>query len=225
MKIVAIIWFCLGIIASAGTLKFEQSTIDADLGLKDKSVSRDFKFTNKTSETVKIRSADAGCSCMEITIADGKMSYAPGESGVIRATFAAGTFQGLVEKPIHIWLEGDPDEKPSTSIMLRVNVPIIIAVEPKTVKWDVGDKVATKIIDVKMNYEKPINITKIGSSRDSFTAELVTVEKGKHYQIKVTPKSTDGPVLSIIRINTDVDVKSQQIQQGYAIVKAPIKKR
>lgn len=224
MKTVAIIWYCLGILASAGALKFEKSTIDADLGIKDESIVQDFKFTNSSSEAIKIRSADAGCSCMEVTIADGKLSYAPGESGVIRAVFDVGTFQGTVQKPIHIWLDGDPDEKPSASIMLRVHVPVIIAVEPKTLKWEVGEESATKTMDVKMNYEKPIHVTGISTSNENFETKLVAVEKGKHYQIQITPKVTDSPALSIVRINTDVDVKKQKLQQGFAVVKVPTKK-
>lgn len=224
MKTLATFFLLLAALSAHAELKFETPIIDADAGLNDATLVRDFKFTNMGTKPVKITQADAGCSCLAIQVAGGKFTYAPGDTGTIRATFSIGNFQGAVEKAIFIWLEGDTEEKPSSTVTLRVHIPVIIALEPKTLKWETGATKETKSIDVKMDHEKPIRITKVTTSNESFSAKIVTVEEGKHYKVEVTPSVTAATGLSIIRIETDSDVEKQRIQQGFATIIAPLKK-
>lgn len=212
--------FLLSSLSLHAALTFEEKLIEVDAGLNDKTVTRDFKFSNKGSETVTIREADAGCSCLAVQVSGGKLTYAPGEGGVLRTTFELGTFQGTVDKEVNVWLEGDPDSKPSSSVVLRVHIPEIISIEPKTLKWEVGGDGEPLLMEVKMNYEKPIKVTSIQMSNPDFEAKLLTVEEGKHYQIEVTPTGVDSPGLAILRIETDAEVEKQRIQQGFAVIKA-----
>jgi hypothetical protein len=76
--------FLLSAIPVCAELKFETPVIDADVGLNDKTLARDFKFTNSGNKTVKITQADGGCPCLGVEIAAGKFTYAPGETGTIR---------------------------------------------------------------------------------------------------------------------------------------------
>lgn len=214
----------VGILPLCAGLEFEKENISAEAGLEDKMISRDFKFTNGGSEAVTIKGADAGCSCISVEIAGGKLTYAPGETGTMRANFEIGTFQGVVEKPIHVWLETDPDEKPSSTVKLSITIPTIISLEPKTVKWRTGDAAEPKVIDVKMTYAKPIHVTSVSANNENFTAKLITVEEGKHYQVEMTPQDTEATGLCIVRITTDVDVPKQRIQQGFAVISSPLKK-
>lgn len=205
-------------------LKFHTPVIDADAELNDITLVREYKFTNASNKPVKITQADAGCTCLAVEVAAGKFTYAPGEAGTIRATFSLGNFQGTVEKPIYIWLEGDPEEAPSASVMLRVHIPVIIALEPKTVKWELGGSMEPKSIDVKMDYAKPIHIKSVSTSNETFTARIVTIEEGKHYKVEVTPKENAAAGLCIVRIETDADVEKQRIQQAFAVIASPSKK-
>ena len=225
MKTFLLLFSIIGILPIFAGLKFEEESISAEAGLDDKTITRDFKFTNDGSEALTIRAADAGCSCMKVQIAGGKLTYAPGEGGTMRANFEVGTFQGTVEKSIHVWLEGDADESPSSSVKLSVNIPTIISLEPKTVKWKLGEEGATKMVDVKMAYEKPIHVTSLASSSENFQVKLITVEEGKHYQVEVTPQDMKAPGLCVIRIETDVDVAKQRTQQAFGVISAPLKKR
>ena len=225
MKFVPLLWLLFTAGSHAAGLKFENELNEVHANLSAAMVKSDFKFTNTSSKPLKIQKADAGCSCLSVEVSNGKLTYAPGESGILRANFEIGSFQGAIDKPIYIWLEGDPKEKPSTTVTLRVHIPVIIALEPKTLKWNVGEKAESKMIEVKMDYEKPIHITSVSTSNSGFKAELVTKVEGKEYAIKVTPTKTDSAGLSVIRIETDVDVKKQRVQQGFAVVRAPLPKK
>jgi hypothetical protein len=224
MRILPIILFLFAVAPAFAELKFENPVIEVDAGLNEKTVTRDFKFTNVGEKAIKITAADGGCSCMTTQVAGGKFVYAPGDTGILRATFEIGSFQGSVDKPIHVWLEGDPEDSPSGTVTLRVNIPVIIGIEPKTVKWEVGEPAEPKSIDVTMNYGKPIHIKSVSTSNDSFSVKLITVEEGKHYKVEVTPAGTASAGLSIVRIETDVDVDKQRVQQGFASISPPPRK-
>lgn len=224
MFIRALLLSMVGILPLCAGLKFEEEKISTDVGLDEKTISRDFKFVNAGDKVVTIKGADAGCSCISVEIGGGKFTYAPGEKGTIRANFEIGSFQGTVDKSIHVWLDGDPDEKPSSTVMLSINIPIIIALEPKTVKWKLGEGGSPKMIDVKMDYEKPIHIMQVVSSNENFQIKLITLEQGKHYQVEVTPQDSEATGLGILRIETDVDVPKQRIQQAFAVISAPFEK-
>lgn len=79
-------------------------------------------------------------------------------------------------------------------------------------------------MDVKIAYEKPVKVKSVTSSQEkSFKVELITLEDGKHYQVEVTPLNTSAPALSIIRIETDIEVEKQKVQQGFATMTRALK--
>ena len=211
-------WIALATSLAAAGLKFDETLIEVDAPIESKTVTRDFKFTNTSDADVVIREADAGCSCLAVKVSGGKLAYAPGESGTLRATFELGSFQGTVDKPINIWLKTDPDEKPSNTVTLRVHIPEIIKLSPRTLKWEVKSEPVMQVMEIEMDYEKPIHVESVASSNPDFEAKLVTVEDGKRYQVEVTPKRTDVPSLAVLRIETDLDIQKHRIQQFFAAI-------
>lgn len=207
---------------SAGSLTFQESLKELKPDVNESQVSADFKFTNKSDKPINIVRVDGGCSCMSVQISDGKRIYAPGESGVIRAHFDMGNFSGSVDKVVSLWLEGDADDAPSEKVTLRVFIPVVIEVEPKTVKWDVGESAEPQTIKISMKGEKPTHILKVESNSEVFAHELKTIEDGRQYELVVSPKSTEKPVLGGFRIQTDSEVKRQATQQVFGIVKRAI---
>lgn len=224
MKYFISCWFILGSIGWAAGLKFEKEVIDVHADLDSKEIITDFKFTNNSSKTIKIKDADAGCSCLGVQVGGGKLSYAPGEAGTLRTTFELGSFQGVVDKPIYVWLDDDPEDSPSSTINLRVHIPVAIKLEPKTLKWKMGAEPEPMTMDIVMDYDKPIKVLTATVSNTLFKTKLITVEEGKHYQVEVTPLKTDSPSLAIIRIETDMEVEKQRVQQGFGVIQAPLKK-
>lgn len=209
---------CIALVTSlsAAGLEFDEILIEADAPIDSKTVMRDFTFTNTSDQDVVIREADAGCSCLAVKVAGGKLAYSPGESGTLRATFEMGSFQGSVDKPIFIWLQNDRDEKPSNTVTLRVHIPEVIKMSPKNLKWEMGSKPLMQVLKIEMDYKKPIHVNSISSSNPDFETKLVTIEEGKEYHVEVTPKRTDVPSLAVLRIETDLDIEKHRIQQSFA---------
>jgi len=218
MKLFLSAWIALATSLAAAGLKFDETLIEVDAPIESKTVTRDFKFTNTSDADVVIREADAGCSCLAVKVSGGKLAYAPGESGTLRATFELGSFQGTVDKPINIWLKTDPDEKPSNTVTLRVHIPEIIKLSPRTLKWEVKSEPVMQVMEIEMDYEKPIHVESVASSNPDFEVKLVAVEDGKKYQVEVTPKRTDVPSLAVLRIETDLDIQKHRIQQFFAAI-------
>lgn len=221
MKFVIGIWSALAVFVHAAGLEFAQPIKELHAAADAATVTAEFEFTNKSDKPVTISKADPTCSCLKVEISGGKLKYAPGESGVVRTTFEMGNFSGTVDKMLAIYLDDDPEDKPSVQLTLRVTIPILIAVEPKTVKWDVGAKPEPEIIHIQMAEGKTIHVTDIKSSSTAFKTELRTIEAGKRYDLVVTPLSIDSPGLAVMRIETDCEISKHRVQQAFAVVRKP----
>lgn len=218
MRIAFALWLILISFVQAG-LKFESILEEVHAPADAKIVTADFAFTNDSDKTVNVAKVDPTCSCIAVKIKDGKLHYAPGESGVIRAEFDMGNFSGTVDKVVAVWLDDDPEDKPSLALTVRVHIPVLVSLEPKTVKFELGGKGEPKTIRIRMNHLKPIHVTGVNSSSEAFKHEIKTIEEGKSYDLIVTPLDVMKPGLAVIRIETDCEIARHQIQQVFAVVR------
>ena len=217
--------FCRGFHGCGGLrrrgLEFAELIKDVNAAPDATSVTADFNFTNKSNKPVTIAKADPTCSCIKVQISEGKQTYAPGETGVIRTSFEVGNFSGTVDKVVALYIDNDKPDHPSMQITTRVHIPVIVDVEPKTLKWELGAKAEPKTIQIRMAEGTPIHVTDVKSSSDAFSCELKTLEDGKKYDLIVTPKTTDAPSISVIRLETDCEIVRYRVQQAFAVIPRP----
>jgi len=221
VKSLIIIWLALAAGLHAAGLEFKEMLKEVHAPADVTSATADFEFSNKTDKPVTIAKSDPGCSCLKVQISGGKLRYAPGESGVIRTTFDMGNFSGTVDKMIALWLDDDAPDKPSMTLTVRVHIPILVGLEPKTVQWEIGGSGDPQTIKVRMAGDKPISIKDVKSSSDAFSCELRTLVAGKEYEIVVTPKVMDSPGIGVIRIETDCELAKHRTQQVFGVVRKP----
>lgn len=214
-------WLALAVWIHASSLDFVEMSKEIHAPADVTNVTADFEFTNNSRNPVTIIKSDSGCTCVAVQVSGGKLRYEPGESGMIRATFDMTTFSGSVDKVVAIWLDDDPLDEPSTLLKLKVNIPVLVVMEPKTLKWDLGGKAEPKIIEISMMEGQKIHVVSVESSSDSFVCELKTIEAGKRYQVLVTPSDVGVPGMGVLRIETDCKNKKHQIQQAFAVVRKP----
>lgn len=182
----------------------------------------DFAFENKGKETVSIARYESTCSCMSVQISNGgKLDYAPGEKGVLRANFNMENFSGHVDKHVKLWMKGDADDAPTHSLVVGVNIPVLVDMQPKTVEWVKGDSMSPKIITVTMNHSEPIKLLKASSSNENFSVAVKTIEEGKKYELSVTPQvvEADRPGIAVLHLETDCKIEKQKKQMAFAIVR------
>lgn len=221
VKPLLIIWFVLATSLHAAKLEFKQLLKEVNAPADVTTVTTDFEFTNAWDKPVTIAKSDPGCSCLKVQISGGKLRYGPGESGVIRATFEMGNFSGTVDKMIALWLDDDAPEKPSMTLTVRVHIPVLVGLEPKTVKWEIGGSSEPQTIKVRMAGDKPISVKNVNSSSPAFSCELKTVAAGKEYEVVVTPKDMSSPGMGVIRIETDCELVRHRTQQAFGVVRKP----
>jgi len=219
MKTTLGIWLALLVCAHAAGLEFKDLLKEVKAPADVKKVTADFEFTNKTDKPVTVAKYEATCSCMSVMIKEGKLRYAPGESGVVRAEFDMGNFSGVVDKVVALWIDNDPADKPSVSLTVRVHIPVLVSTEPKTVKWDLNGNGDPQTIHIRMDHTKPIKITSVSCSNEAFGTQLKTVEEGKSYDLLVTPKDINAPALGVIRLETDCDIARHKTQQAFAVIR------
>lgn len=203
----------------AAGLEFTTSLQEIDAPVDSKSVVAEFPFTNRSGKTITIARHDSPCSCLGIEISNGKLSYAPGESGVVRAKFSIGDFSGTVDKSISLWLDKDHSTKPGQTLTVRVKIPVLVTMEPKTVAFKIGGAKEAQTIDIRMHGDQPSKVTKIVASSTAFRHELITVEDGKHYRLRIEPVDPAKRELAVFRIETDVTSPRQRVQQAFAVVR------
>ncbi len=215
------IWFALAVLVHAATLDFKEMSKEINAAADVLSVTGDFEFTNNSDKPITITKSDPGCSCVSVQVSEGKLRYGPGESGTIRAKFDMTNFSGTVDKMILLFLNDDPADRPSQILKLKVNIPVLVGVEPKTVKWDLGAKGEPQTIQIKMIEGQTIHVTAIRSSSEAFACELKTLEDGKHYELVVTPRDINAPGIGVFRIETDCKIQKHRIQQAFGVVRKP----
>lgn len=186
--------------AQAG-IEFAEVTKSATAAHTDTEVSGEFKFKITGDKPVKILDVETYCSCLKAKTKDGRMEFKPGEEGVIETAFLLGTFEGEVAKQAVV-VTNDPAH-PETTLSVTVTIPKIYQIEPEHLLWTVGDEPRPKTLKFKILGKKDIAVTGLVSSRENMTAEVKEIAKGREYEITLTPKTTEEPMLGVLRIETD----------------------
>jgi len=221
MRTLLICWFagCLPLLA--GTLKFEETTKEITITNDQKSVSVDFPFKNESASDVVIEKHAADCPCAAVGVKDSKLAYKPGESGTLRIVFDLGKVPETADKFVSIFLKGDRADRPSIKLTTHIVVPVLVDIEPKSVIWEIGEKPAPKTVTVTMKDSEPIKILSTTSSDPRFKPELKTIEEGKKYEVVITPTTTEGGGMGMLRIETDSKSDKRPSHPVYMIVRQP----
>ena len=106
-------------------------------------------------------------------------------------------------------------------LTVELIVPTIVQIAPKITKWDMGGETETKIIQITMDHEEPINIRSVRSSRDNIRVETNEIEAGKRYEIAVTPQTTEKVQLGMLTIETDCAIKKHRNKLAFYSIQRP----
>jgi hypothetical protein len=203
---------------AAGRLEFEALIKEVHAPVDAATVVVDFPFSNKSGKTVTIRRHESYCSCMSVSLKEGKTEYRDGESGVVRAVFDMGNFSGEIDKAVGLFLDGDGGGEPSVVLTARVHIPVVVEAEPRTLRWTVGDGGGEKRIRIRMRHTRPVCIVKVSCTSAAFRFSHRAVKEGEEYELAIAPVDAGKPGLAVFRIETDCDVAKHRVQQVFAVI-------
>lgn len=221
MRWFSCLWLGLVSLGFGGSLTFPEKLKELKAAADVTELVVDFPFTNQTDKPIEIKKFDAECSCMSAGVSGGKLRYEPGESGVIRGKFDMANFFGTVEKQISVWVEDDRENAPSIRLTVKVEIPEVVKLEPKTLSWTIGEEGKPKTVTVTVEGSEPVHVKSVTNSNAAFRHELKTLEDGKRYEVVITPADTNVAALGIFKITTDCALVRHREKQAYATVRRP----
>ena len=154
-----------------------------------------FEFTNQSSQPVTIRELATSCSCL---LADSDLkTYAPGISGKITAKFTVGDRGGLYERTVTVVTDesGSP-----VHLTLRIEVPEIASVTPRSVEWRLNDELVEKTVELKAAAGLEIVFSDAQPTNDAYIVRLELIEQGRLYRLHIRPNDTKHPVSTAVRL-------------------------
>lgn len=177
-------------LAGHAALVWNTQRIELTTKPTDKEVVGVFRFENDGPAPVTITGIQPSCGCTTAELE--KRTYAPGESGEIKAVFTLGGRVGEQVKTIDVATD-DPAARP-VSLVLHVFIPELLTCSSRLLIWKIGAAPAEKSTVLAAN--TALKITALELSRESLpkevTARLELVEAGAKYRLTVAPVSTSA---------------------------------
>ncbi len=194
-----------------GSLQFSPGSQAIKVDAGTETVETAITVRNKGAETVTLTRLESGCSCLSVEI-DRKI-LAPGGDAVISGIFSTKKLWGPSEKTITV--QTDESLMKKAFIKIRLDVDPLYVIEESMTNWEIDEKPVTKTVSFEVKRVKPIRILKATSMRDEVKCELVELEEGRRYELKLTPASTENPLLGIVKIETDCEIPEHERAMAY----------
>lgn len=195
-------------------LEWKNRTLDFTLAPFQTTQEAVFPFTNNGAKSVRILEVESNCDCL-IAGADQQV-YAPGATGVIRASFTVGDRLGWYERRIKVVTDDSPEP---VRLQVRIEVPELVGINPRSLAWKINEPATEKSVDLEVIPALRINFTRVQSTSDDFAVRLETVETGRRYRIFIRPSATHLPANAAIRIFGQAGSKQPVIVSAYGNVR------
>lgn len=202
-------WILLGLLVVSpvcAELTWDTSEIKVKAGLDDEQTTAVYRFTNTGDAPVTISNVRTTCGCTTAGLE--KRTYAPGESGEIKAVFDHGERVGQQHKTITVTTDEQVPPPPGSAVtfpeprtydlQLNVNIPDIVRVKPILLRWRKDDTPQAKTLRVEIDPEYQVKVTGVEIRQNTATQEVAPdnfdvgqpVEVGPGiYEITVTPRN------------------------------------
>lgn len=187
----------------AGDLVFRpySQKVSADPGKKTLEVS--FSVENTGSAPAGIASLESGCECLEVSI-DVNPIPARGKA-TISGVFDIEKLRGSADRKITVVPEG---ARRAIFLTTSIEIEPIYEIDETMTTWSRGSQPETKTVTFRVVRDKPVHVFAAESKRPEVACELVEVEKGRLYHLRLTPASTEDSLLGIVRLKTDCEIES-----------------
>jgi hypothetical protein len=194
---------CIGIAPSRAALAWQTTRIEAKTEPGQERFEALFPFKNTSDTTVTITSTETSCGCTVARLA--KFTYAPGETGVLRAVFEFGERVGPQQKVVTV---ATNDGAAATHLVLRIDIPEVLALDRETLQWVVG--AAAEVQRVNVRALPGVTFKELEFDPHMVRAEIATNPTGEA-AVTVTPLSTAKAFRQVIRLHAEFAGKRRVI--------------
>jgi len=181
-------------------LVFDKTTLDLTPEMGAAKVDAVFKFENKGSTPVHIKTVKPSCGCTTAALA--KNDIAPGEKGEITATFNIGDRSGVQVKTVTV--ETDDPQSPQTVLTFKATIAQLLELQPTFVFWQANEPAQPKTIIAKAAKGTTVKKIDVTSSSGDFTAKVEPGPTEGEFKIQISPKDTAKPLNATLTIKPDV---------------------
>jgi hypothetical protein len=207
--------WALPLVAQAG-LNFEATSLDVkpDPGAAQLIVK--FPFKNTGDKKVTLFGTETECGCTTATL--DKKEYEPGESGNITAIFTVGERVGPQVKQIRVRAS---DQTEPHVLTFKTTIAQFARVQPQFVYWANGEPATPKSMIFELaDSNTPIEKLTATSNNPAIRPVVRELEKGRKYEIAVTPGATEKFLLATIQLSAQTgNGKPPRVMQAYATIK------
>lgn len=175
------------------TLRFATNEVALSLAEGAADTEAVFAFTNEGAAPLRITKVQAGCGCTTPRLE--RETYAPGESGVLRATYHVGGRQGA--QSVRIRVTTDEERKDPYEVFLKVNILVPVALQPRLVFWRVGEALTPKLVRVTL--AEGYTLAEAIAAGSGFTAEAKAISSTEA-EVQIRPTSTANARVDQVKV-------------------------
>ena len=189
------------------TIQFATPVYDYGKVIWGDPVKLDYVFTNTGDAVLVVSNVQPSCGCT--TAGAWTREVEPQKTGTIPISFNNTAYQGPVTKTIKV--TSNDKIHPLVELQLKVNVWRSIIVTPQNAIFNLPPDLtsnATRILTIHNNTDQPLTLAAPEVNTNLFTAEIITNNPGKDYQLVV---STAQP-LTTAQTQGQITIKTSSAQ-------------
>lgn len=194
----------------SGGLRFTPSFVTAAAEPGQMRLEVRFEVNNVSATSVKVTKLESGCECLAVSI--GQNPIPVGGSTEIIGIFDTEKMRGSSERRISV--ATDQGGAPAF-LTTRIEIEPVYTLNKEMTEWAIGSEPVTKVIEFRVIRDKPVHVLAAASKRAEVRCEVVEVEKGRAYDLRLTPESTAKQMLGIVRIETDCELEQHARPLAY----------
>lgn len=165
-----------------------------------------FPFRNSGSKPATITAIESSCGCTSARLT--KNTYAPGETGEIRALFEFEDRVGPQQKVLTVHTDDSPV---ATHLVLRVDIPETLVVEPRVLQWKSDEPPQFQLISVRTPISGVDMVrVEVGPGTDVEAALEPMAEAGR-YQVKVRPRTATAGLRRTVHVRAFVNNQPRSV--------------
>ena len=191
--------FALTFSLASAQLRFEEEEIVYKAGLLEENAEAVFHFTNIGEAPITITKVSSSCGCTVPKLS--KKTYAPNESGEIKATFTFGARVGLQKKRISVQTNSTTEDQYSLSMV--TDIPEWVVSNPRILRWRLDEPASPKEFEVTISDPERISISATEQELDAFNIKIINTGPGL-YRYLIAPKAPLERATEFLRFTAEV---------------------